>query len=166
MIQGYLCIYVLLYYAELCAFIAGEAYVVLLFEFFNCFLVCVANARLPSLGLQFFKCKLEFVVDPPELALKFVFGFGSVDVSGLWIVFLLFFKIDNEKLFPGKPQDNRKHSAYGLQIQLKSWVDVVAAIFVTKFHFLIGLLCTLFIIRQFQLGISYQQWGFYTARCI
>jgi len=42
---------VLLYYAELCVFIAGEAYVVLFFEFFNCFLVSVADVRPPSLGL-------------------------------------------------------------------------------------------------------------------
>ena len=27
---------------------------------------------------------LEFVVDPLELAFKFVFGFESLNVSGLW----------------------------------------------------------------------------------
>ena len=53
-------------------------------------------------------------MDPPELAFKFVFGFGSVDVSGLWIVFLLFFKIDNEKLIISR-QTSRQQKALGLR---------------------------------------------------
>ena len=44
-----MCVCVLLY--ELSAFIAGEEYIVLLFEFFYSFLVCVIDIRPFLLGL-------------------------------------------------------------------------------------------------------------------
>ena len=50
-IKGDLCVCVLLYDAELSAFIAGEVYVVLLFEFFHSFFVCVVDNRPFLLGL-------------------------------------------------------------------------------------------------------------------
>ena len=46
-----MCLCVLLYDAEISAFIPGEAYVVLLFEFFYSFLVCVVDIRPFLLGL-------------------------------------------------------------------------------------------------------------------
>ena len=78
-----MCVGVLLYYAEFRAFIAREADAVLLFEFFDYSLLCVADVR--PLPLRFFKDDLKFVVDPLELSFEFVFRFGFVDVSGLWI---------------------------------------------------------------------------------
>ena len=58
-IKGDLCVCVLLYDAELSAFIAGEVYVVLLFEFFHSFFVCVVDNRPFLLGLWSFESELE-----------------------------------------------------------------------------------------------------------
>ena len=80
-----MCVRVLLYYAEFRAFIAREVDVVLLFEFFDYSLLCVADVRPFPLRLQFFKGDLKFVVDPLELSFEFVFRFVFVDLSGLWI---------------------------------------------------------------------------------
>lgn len=55
-----------MYYAKFCAFIGGEADVVLLFKFFDCFPICVADIRPLPLGLKFFKCDLKFVVHTLE----------------------------------------------------------------------------------------------------
>ena len=57
-----------MYHAQFCAFIGGEPDVVLLFTFFDCFPICVADIRPLPLRLKFFKCDLKFVVD----ALEFV----------------------------------------------------------------------------------------------
>ena len=72
--------------AEFCAFIAAEAAAVFgLSSLINYTLLCAADVRPFLLGLQFFKGDLEFVVHPLEVSFLFVFRFGFVGVSGVWI---------------------------------------------------------------------------------
>ena len=85
MIKGDSYVCVLLYDPQFSAFIAGEAYVVLLFELFYSLLVCFVNIRPLLLGLQCFKSDLEFMMNPLQLVFKFVFRLESVDVSDVWI---------------------------------------------------------------------------------